>query len=80
MACYFVNRSPSLPLGLKLPQEVYTGRPVDFSGLRVFGYETYHIVESHKWTKLEAKSKRCIFIGYQEGIKGYKLWILWTER
>ena len=31
-------------------------------------------MERHKRTKLEAKSKRCIFIGYQEGIKGYKLW------
>ena len=31
-------------------------------------------MESHKRTKLDAKSIRCIFIGYQEEVKGYKLW------
>ena len=74
MACYLVNRSPVIPIGLTLPQEVYSGRPLEFFGLRVFGCPAYYLVESHKRTKLEAKSKKSIFIGYQEGTKGYKLW------
>ena len=74
MACYLVNRSPVIPIGLRLPQEVYSGRPVDFSGLRVFGCLAYYLVESHKRTKLEAKSKKSIFVVYLEGTKGYKLW------
>ena len=74
MACYLVNRSPVIPIGLRIPQEVYLGRPVEFSGLRVFDCPAYYLVESHKRTKLEAKSKKSIFVGYQEGTKGYKLW------
>ena len=42
--------------------------------MRVFGCLAYYLVESHKKTKLEAKSKKSIFIGYQEGTNGYKLW------
>lgn len=29
-----------------------------------------------KQGKLEARAKRCVFIGYPRGVKGYKLWCL----
>ena len=40
----------------------------------VFGCDAYVLVPKEKRTKLDNKSKRCIFIGYKDGLKGYKLW------
>ena len=39
----------------------------------MFGSVTYAHVPDQQRTKLEEKSKRYIFIGYHEKIKGYKL-------
>jgi len=40
-ACYLVNRSPSLALEDKTPQEVWTGKKPSLSHLRVFGCDAY---------------------------------------
>ena len=73
-ACYLINRSPSLALEDKTPQEVWTGKKPSLSHLRVFGCDAYVHVPKEKRTKLESKSEKCIFIGYKDGLKGYKLW------
>ena len=39
--CYLVNRSPSLALEDKTPQEVWTGKKPSLSHLRVFGCDAY---------------------------------------
>eukprot|EP00253_Pinus_taeda_P018317 PITA_18317 len=72
--CYLVNRSPSSALEYKTPQEVWTGNKPSLSHLRVFGCDAYVHVPKEKRTKLDTKSKKCIFIGYKDGLKGYKLW------
>ena len=73
-ACYLVNRSPSLALGDKTPHEVRTGNKPSLSHLRVFGCDAYVHVPKEKRIKLDNESERCIFIGYKDGLKGYKLW------
>eukprot|EP00253_Pinus_taeda_P035873 PITA_35873 len=73
-ACYLVNRSPSSALEDKTPQEVWTGKTPSLSHLRVFGCDAYVHVPKEKRTKLDSKSEKCIFIGYKDGLKGYKLW------
>ena len=72
--CYLVNRSPSSALEDKTPHEVWTGKKPSLSHLRVFGCDAYVHVPKEKRTKLDNKSERCIFIGYKDGLKGYKLW------
>lgn len=74
IACYLVNRSPSLALEDKTPQEVWTGKKPSLSHLRIFGCEAYVRVPKEKRTKLDSKSEKCIFIRYKDGLKGYKLW------
>jgi hypothetical protein len=39
--------------------------------LRVFGCTAYAHVDNGK---LEPRAAKCIFLGYQPGVKGYKLW------
>ena len=73
-ACYLVNRSPSSVLEGKTPHEVWTGKKPSLSHLRVFGCDAYVHVPKEKRTKLDNKSEKCIFIGYKDGLKGYKLW------
>src|ERR1044072_4149718 len=41
MACYLVNRSPRASLEGKMPEEVWTGNPIDLSNLRTFGSPAY---------------------------------------
>lgn len=36
IAVYLINRSPSTALDLKIPEEIWSTRPVDYSNLRIF--------------------------------------------
>ena len=70
-ACYLVNRSPHTALNFKSPKEIWYNSPVDYSNLRVFGSPAYiHVSEG----KLEPRARKCIFMGYGLGVKGYKVW------
>ncbi|WJX42094.1 hypothetical protein P8452_29365 [Trifolium repens] len=70
-AAYLINRCPSTGIDLKTPMEVWSGRPADYSNLKVFGALAYAHV---RHDKLDARAVKCVFIGYPEGVKGYKLW------
>ncbi|KAL0537750.1 hypothetical protein IC582_026735 [Cucumis melo] len=72
-ACYLINRSPSTALNLKTPQEVWTGKAPSLEHLRVFGCTAYAHVKDGKLNK---RALKCMFIGYPQGVKGYKLWCI----
>ncbi|KAH9655417.1 Integrase catalytic domain-containing protein [Citrus sinensis] len=74
IACYIVNRSPSTAIGLKTVIEMWTGKPTDYSYLHAFGCPVYVIYNAQERTKLDPKSRRCIFLGYADRVKGYRLW------
>jgi hypothetical protein len=42
--------------------------------LRKFGCPTYIHVQSGERSKLDSKSRKCICLGLESGVKGYKLW------
>jgi hypothetical protein len=42
--------------------------------LNVFGCDAFVHVPKEKRNTLDKKAVKCIFIGYKEGMKGYKLW------
>ena len=73
-ACYLVNRSPSSALDDTTPHEVWSGKKPSLQHLRVFGCDAYVHVPKEKRSKLDNKAEKCIFIGYKDGVKGYKLW------
>jgi hypothetical protein len=51
---------------MKTPIEVWSGTPVDYSQLKVFGCTANG--------KLEPRAIKYLFLGYGSGVKGYKLW------
>ena len=51
--------------------EMWSGHPANYENLRIFGCVAYAHV---KQGKLEPRAKKCIFLRYPEGVKGYKLW------
>ena len=55
IACYVINRSPSMTIGCKIPQEVWKGHPCDYSKLKVFGCDAYALVLKHQRSKLDPK-------------------------
>jgi hypothetical protein len=42
--------------------------------LRVFGCDAYVHVPKKNRSKLDKRVEKCIFIGYKDSVKGYKLW------
>ncbi|KAL0333135.1 UNVERIFIED_CONTAM: hypothetical protein Scaly_2215000 [Sesamum calycinum] len=69
---YLINRSPSVPLLGKLRECVWTGKDVDISSLRIFGCSAFVLQNGDK---LDPRAKKCIFIAYRDGVKGYRLWL-----
>ena len=74
MACYILNRSPRTVLDGKVAEEVWTSKEVDYLLMRIFGCLAYVHIPIEERSKLDSKSKKCIFLGFEKGVKGYKLW------
>ncbi|KAG8382493.1 hypothetical protein BUALT_Bualt05G0083000 [Buddleja alternifolia] len=67
------TRCPSASINFKTPEEIWSRHPPDLTRLKVFGC----IASAHvKQDKQEPRALKCIFLGYPEGTKGYKLWCL----
>ncbi|KAH9670332.1 hypothetical protein KPL70_016941 [Citrus sinensis] len=70
-ACHPVNLSPSTTIDFKTPYEKWTGQPANYGNLRAFGCPAYaHTSQG----KLAPRALKGFFIGYTEGVKGYKIW------
>lgn len=74
IACYLVNRSTSSALDDKTPHDVWIGKKPSRAHLWVFGCDQDVYVPKENINKLDRKSKMFIFIGYKDGLQGYKLW------
>jgi hypothetical protein len=64
----------------KTLQEAWSGRKPNVSHLKVFGCKPFAHVLDEKRTKLESKSMPCVFLGYYEGTKVYRLMCVKTKR
>ena len=73
-ATYVLNRAPTTAVEGKTPEEVWSGTKPSVQHLRVFGCDAYAHVPDEKRTKLDSKSRKCIFLGYVEGTKCYRLY------
>ena len=72
-AIYLLNRALS-KLQDQTPQEVWSGHRPSVTHLRVFGKIAYSYILDERRKKLDDKFKKCIFVGYSERSKAYKLY------
>ena len=73
-ACYLKNRSPTSTLVDKTPHEVWYGKKYSIEHLRIFECDAFKHVPKEKRIKMDNKEGKCIFVGYKDGIRGYKPW------
>jgi hypothetical protein len=71
---YIKNRSPSVALQNKTPYEMWHGHLPVVKHLRVFGSTCYALILEQQRNKLGARSRKCIFLGYSNTSKAYRLY------
>jgi hypothetical protein len=72
-ANYIVNLTPTKALKNITPEEAWTKIKPDVSHLCVFDSTTWAHILDEKRKALQPKSEKCIFVGYFEDVKGYRL-------
>ncbi|CAA7018786.1 unnamed protein product [Microthlaspi erraticum] len=77
-ACHLINRTPTPLLGGKTPYELLFGAPPDLDSLRVFGCLCYAHKQLRDKDKFAERSRKCAFMGYPYGKKGWYLYDLDT--
>ena len=70
---YLIIRGPFTPLGSGILEEAWTSKKVSYSFLKTFGCEAFSHINSKNRTKVEARSKKCVFVGYVIDEFGYRL-------
>ena len=73
-AVYLKNQSPSKPLQDMTPYEAWFGRKPVANHLRVFGCDAYAHIPKDERSKFDSKARKCIFLGYGQVTKGYRLY------
>lgn len=61
-------------LKFELLEEKCSGKKVSLFSLKMFGCISCVLVDSDKSDKLDAKAKKCVFIGYETNYFGYWFW------
>jgi len=74
-----INRTSSTVLNGKTPYEMLHGKQLAYEHLRIFGSLCYAHNQRRNDDKFASKSKKCVFIGYPYGKKGWKLFDLETK-
>lgn len=80
-AVYLENRTPVVSQGFLTPHELWFGEAPRHDHLRVFGGLAYfHIGKERRPSKFSDTAKRGVMLGYQEGHRNYRIWLLDDHR
>ena len=74
IAVHVINLSPAVALNSEVTNKIWFGKNVKYDHLRVFGCKSFVHVPKDERSKLDAKSRQCIFIGYGEDEFGYRFY------
>ena len=80
MTVYLLNRSSSKSVGGKTLYELWTGSVPGVQHLRMFGCIAHMKVTTPNLKKLDDRSRRTIFVGYEPGSKAYQVYDTVTQR
>ena len=73
---YVQNIISHSALGFKTSEEMFTGKKLEVSHLKIFGCPVYVHIPKEKRTKLDPSEKKGIFVGYREVSKAFRIYIL----
>eukprot|EP00253_Pinus_taeda_P029009 PITA_29009 len=79
-AAYILNRCPTKAVMNRVPEEAWSGRKQGVTHMRVFGCVAYAHIPDQLRRKLDSKGEKCLFIGYSEESKAYRLYIPSTKK
>lgn len=68
-----MNRIPSKVLGNESPHEILFGERMDLQMIKVFGSLCFANTSSSSISKLDSRARKCVFLGYKQGVKGFVL-------
>ncbi|GMF28367.1 unnamed protein product [Phytophthora fragariaefolia] len=71
-AAWIINRIPN-SVNIKTPYKIVNKAKPQLKHLKVFGSPGYAHIPDEKGRKLDAKTFRCRFLGYEDGVKGYRV-------
>lgn len=71
---HVINLSPTVSLDGAVPDSVWFGRDVLYDHLRVFGCKAFVHVPNDERSKLDSKTRQCVFVGYGQDEFGYRLY------
>src|ERR1044072_7930185 len=72
--CYIQNRISIRPILNKTPYELWNNKKPNISYFHPFGCTCYVLNSKDKLSKLDSKAQTCIFLGYSERPKGYRVY------
>jgi hypothetical protein len=72
---YGQNRLSHSALGLKTPEEMFTGKKPEVIHLKIFGCPVFIHIRKEKRNKLDPSGKKGIFVGYCEVSKAFRIYI-----
>ncbi|KAK9190783.1 hypothetical protein WN943_019393 [Citrus x changshan-huyou] len=78
-AAYIINRTPTPLLDGKTPYELLHGKPPPYAHFRSFGCLCYARYVPRDKNKFNHRSRRCVFVGYPHGKKGWRVFDLETN-
>ena len=73
-AFYILNRCPTSSIKDMTPEEAWSGTKPSVKFFKVFGSLAHAHVPDARRTKLESKSRSCVYFGESEESKGYRLY------
>ena len=79
-AVYLLNRAPTRSLKMKTPYEAWHSRKPKVHHLRTFGCVAHVKTVGPGVSKLSDRSTKMVFVGYETGTKGYRVYDPMTKR
>jgi hypothetical protein len=77
---FILNRSLIKTMRDHVPQEAWDGKPCKVSHFIIFGCIAFAHVPAEMRRKFDERRERCIFVGYSEEYRAYKLYNPITQK